>query len=150
MKKIVILLVALILWAQNQKGKEKDIYLEYTNKVINYEFELENIDKIKSPFYVVIKRSTQGKKVKKGAAAVVKKRIVLTLLSIFGNRAFIKTEEYLGEQLVKRQKKWIKLHDKIYNCVLNKLTNTDAYFKCANKTLHKTLNQKIPMLRDKQ
>jgi hypothetical protein len=148
MKKVIILLTGLmILWGA-QNSKQKDIYLEYTNKVINYEFDLKNLDKIKSPFYVVIKRSSSGKHIKK--EVVVKKRIVLTLLSIFGNRAFIKTEEYLGEQLVKKQKKWIKLYDKIYNCILKKITSTDVYFKCANKTLHKTLNKKIPMLRDKQ
>ena len=62
----------------------------------------------------------------------------------------MKEDEYLGEQLIKERKKWIKLYDKIYNCSLYKLTDTDAYFKCGDRVLHKTLNQKIPMLRDKQ
>jgi hypothetical protein len=147
MKKLIILIGIIVSFSIAAKNdSQKDIYLEYTNKVINYEFNLKNINKIKSPFYEPVKYFA----VAPGNNMQIKKRVKITLLSIFGDKAYIRVQEFLGEQLIKTFKKWVKLHDKIYDCKLNKLTDTDAVFKCGSKTLYKTINQKIPMLRDKQ
>ncbi|ACM92719.1 hypothetical protein NAMH_1264 [Nautilia profundicola AmH] len=146
MKKLVIL-IGLLTLMFGEATTQKDIYLEYTNKVINYEFNIKNLSKVKSPFYEPPKffpGTPNAKNVQ------IKKRVKITLLSIFENKAYIKVEEYLGEQLVSVTKKWISLNDKIYDCKLSKLTDTDAVFKCSDKTLYKTINKKIPMLRDKQ
>ncbi|GAB6073905.1 hypothetical protein [Nautilia lithotrophica] len=146
MKKLV-LLIGIISLMFGKGNTQKDIYLEYTNKVINYEFNINNLNKVKSPFYEPPKffPGTQNSK-----NVQIKKRVKITLLSIFENKAYIKVEEYLGEQLVAVIKKWISINDKIYDCRLSKLTDTDAVFKCSDKTLYKTINKKIPMLRDKQ
>jgi len=139
---IVVLLFSVLYGSDSQR----DIYLEYTNKVINYEFNIKHLNDIKSPFYhrpnPVLDEKTNPK------AVQAKKRVMITLISIFENRAYVKIQEYLGEQLVSVKRKWITINDKIYDCMLVKLTDTDAVFKCKNKTLYKTINQKIPMLRD--
>jgi hypothetical protein len=145
MKKLAILL-GLVSLLFSAGSTQKDVYLDYTNKVINYEFNLNNISKVKNPFYSVpvyvpgVTSTVQNSQ--------VKKRVQITLISIFGKKAYIKVDEYLGEQLTSTSKKWIGINDKIYDCKLVKITDTDAAFKCANKTLNKTINQKIPMLRD--
>jgi len=154
MKKLTVLLtifIVTIIFAQGniqRKNTQKDIYLDYTNKIINYEFNIKNINKIKSPFYEPPKFLPGPVGSKKNVR--IKKRVKITLLSIFENKAYIKIDEYLGEQLIRVEKRWISLNDKIYDCRLTKLTDTDAYFKCSDKTLYKTINTKIPMLRDKQ
>jgi len=146
MKKLILLIGTVSLMFSNGIS-QKDIYLEYTNKVINYEFNLNNINKVKSPFYEPPKFFPGSQNAKN---IQIKKHVKITLLSIFEKEAYIKVEEYLGEQLVAVIKKWISINDKIYDCRLSKLTDTDAVFKCSDKTLYKTINQKIPMLRDKQ
>ena len=153
MKKLVILLLAInIIFAQNTEqnnsilqNNQKDKYLEYTNKIITFGFELKNIEKIRSPFYNVAK----GIKIYHNYnSAKMKKSVKITLLSILGKQAYVKIDVYLGEQLIKTNKKWIRLNDKIYDCRLIKLTYTDAYFKCGKRTLYKTINKKILKLRD--
>jgi hypothetical protein len=147
MKKLMIVLgTAALLFSENVKT-EQDLYLNYANKVINYEFTLKGLDKIKSPFYVKkIKKvyKSRNQYIKQNVQKVIK----LELMSIFDNRAYIKIEEFLGEKLVSTNKKWIKKGDKVFGCKLVKLTETNAVFKCKNKTLNKTLNAKLPMLRD--
>ncbi len=149
MKRVKIILLTGILgvalFATDNKT-QKDLYLEYTNKVINYSFKIDKLEDIKSPFY----ENSINKKVVNTKKVPVKKSVKITLISIFMNKAFIRIDEYLGAQLVGSVKKWIGLNDKIYDCTLIKLTSTDAIFKCANsrKMLFKTINQKIPQLRD--
>ncbi|AZV46961.1 hypothetical protein C3L23_06650 [Nautilia sp. PV-1] len=147
MKKLT-LIAGIIAFIYAKGATQKDIYLDYTNKIINYEFNIKNLSKVKSPFYAPPKYFPGAQASSKNAQ--IKKRVKITLLSVFGNKAYIKIQEYLGEQLIKITKKWIKLNEKIYDCRLSKLTETDAVFKCKDKTLYKTINQKIPMLRDKQ
>jgi len=145
MKKALIITgfcIGLLFGANNQK----DIYLEYTNKIINYEFNLKHLNDIKSPFYEEVRVDTGTKTSNKSVSA--KKRVMITLISIFEKKAYIRIDEYLGEQLISVYKKWIGINDKIYDCKLVKLTDTDAVFKCKDKTLYKTINKKIPTLRD--
>ena len=153
MKKLILKLVFIItvIFAQEnaqQTNTQKDIYLDYTNKIIDYKFSIKNINKIKSPFYALPKFTTDTVGNKKNIR--IKKLVKITLLSIFEKKAYIKIEEYLGEQLINIKKRWVSLNDRIYDCRLIKLTDTDAYFKCGDKTLYKTVNAKIPMLRTKQ
>jgi hypothetical protein len=146
MKKL-ILLIGFLSFVFSEGITQKDIYPDYTNKIINYEFNIENLNNVKSPFYETPKFSSNTQT--KTNNVQIKKRAKITLLSIFENTAYIKVEKYLGKQLVAVTKKWISLNDKIYDCKLFKLTDTDAVFKCNNKILYKTINQKIPMLRDR-
>jgi hypothetical protein len=146
MKKL-ILLTGFLSLVFSEGTTQKDIYLDYTNKVINYIFNIDDIEKVKSPFYEPQKFIPGVRVGKKNVR--IKKSVNITLLSIFEDRAYIKVEEYLGEQLVSVKKKWLKLNDEIYDCKLTKLTDTDAVFKCTDRTLYKTINQKIPMLRNK-
>jgi len=109
MKKIILLTVLIVLMFGADDVKLKNIYLDYTNKIINYEFELKDINKIKTPFYKPYTPDLNMTKNISHNQASVKKSIKLTLLSIFGNRAHIKIDTYLGEQLIKSEKKWIQL-----------------------------------------
>jgi len=146
MKKIIIFLT-IIITVVLANNPQKDKYLEYTNKVINYEFIIKDLDKIESPFYenkkIIFKNITKNER-------SVKKRVKITLLSIFDNKAYVKIEEFLGEQLIKVNKKWLSKNSKIYDCKLVKLNTTDVVFKCKNKILKKSLNKKIFGLRDKK
>jgi len=144
MKRVVSILLLGILAFGAEEKSVKDLYLEYANKVISYSFKIDGLEDIKSPFY----QPPSAKKVTKIKKVPVKKSVRITLLSIFMNKAYIRIDEYLGAQLVGSVKKWIGLNDKIYDCKLIKLTATDAVFKCSKRMLFKTINQKIPRLRD--
>lgn len=143
-KKIVLIMIFGVLFA---KDMQKDEYLDYTNKVINYEFHLPNLDSIKNPFYEPDRLVIQTKSLHKKQDS--KKRVKITLLAIFGSRAYIQIQEFLGEQLIKSKKEWLKLNDKIFDCVLTDLTQSTAVFKCKDGVLKKTLNRKLPMLKEK-
>jgi len=147
MKKLLIFLTGIfsvMLFAQDQQ--KNDVYLDYTNKVINYEFSIDDLDKIKAPFYSVAEQKIVKKRVTQKIE--VNKVVKIDLMSIFDNKAYIKINEYIGDKLIKTEKKWIKVGDKVYGCKLIKLTESDAVLKCKNKILYKTLNQKIPLLRN--
>jgi hypothetical protein len=143
MKKLSLLIIGIFLFANSQK----DVYLDYTNKIINYNFKIENLNKIKPPFYnpVLQKNVYKNEKLPKKA---VKKVVKIDLLSILDKKAYIKLSEFIGGKLVKVNKKWVKRGDVVYGCKLIKLTDSDAVFKCKNKKLYKSLNQKIPLLRN--
>jgi len=134
MKKIVLLLgFALFLFAQDDK------YLTYVNKLVNYSFELKNIEDKKAPFEIKLAQSAAKQNIKK----LLVKRIKIELISIFDNQAYIKISEYLGDQLIKTEKKWVKVGDRVYKCKVVKITTDRVVFRCGKKTLIKSLNKKI-------
>jgi len=143
MKKLVLFVLMIVILYANSKA-EKDKYIEYVNEIVNYKFFIDKINKIKSPFFNYTKNvNSVNKNIK------IQKRIEIVLLSIFDNKAYIKINKYIGSQLVSSKKIWINKNKKILGCKLVKLTNTDAFFKCRKKTLHKTLNSKIFNIRNK-
>ena len=146
MKKVLFLSISVFLFASQKGVNQKDVYIDYTNKIINYNFQLEGINDIKSPFYIPYKNIVETNGTKRHVE--IKKSVKISLISIFGDKAYVQIDHYIGEQLVKSEKKWIKINDEIVKCKLIKLTETDAYFKCKDKTLHKSLNKKIPLLGD--
>jgi hypothetical protein len=135
MKKLIIFLGIVFLFAQDDK------YLMYVNKLVNYHFDLKNITDKEAPFEIKIKKTSSSNVT---IEKVLVKRIKIDLLSIFNNSAHIKIEEYLGDQLIKSETKWVKEGDKIYECRVAKITLTKVVLKCKNKVLVKTLNKKIP------
>ncbi len=135
MKKIVIVLTAaLILFAQDDK------YLMYVNKLVNYHFELRSITDKQIPFEIKVEHNKTNVAVEK----ILVRRIKVELLSIFNNMAHVKIKEYLGDQLIKQESKWVKKGDKIYDCKIVKITLTKVVLKCKDRVLIKTLNKKIP------
>ncbi len=135
MKKIILIMgFFLFLLAQDDK------YLTFVNKLVNYNFELRNVEDRTAPFEIKIINKSKGQNIQK----LLVKKVKIDLLSIFNNQAYVKVDEYLGDQLIKTQKKWIKVGDKIYNCKLAKITIDKAVFKCGKKALIKSLNKKIP------
>ena len=139
MKKVIVLIFSFyVLYGINNDNKSQNLYLNYTNKIINYYFKLD-LDKIKSPFYRQI-----SQRVTSNIKNIKNKEIIrISLISILNNQAYIKVEKYLGDKLIKTNKKWLKLKQTIYNCKLIKLTNIKAIFRCENKILIKSLNKKI-------
>jgi len=144
MKRIVIVL-GIVITVVLANNAQKDKYLEYTNKIVNYEFVIKDLDKIKSPIYEK-KSFNNGSKSKVN----VKRRVKITLLSIFDNKAYVKIEEFLGEELKNVNKKWLSKNSKIYDCKLVKLNTTNVVFKCKNKILKKSVNKKFFGLRDEK
>jgi len=111
-------------------------YLDYTNKLVNYNLMLENFDKVHSPFekdYIIVKKKVKAKK--------LVKIININLLSIFNKKAYVLIQVYVGNQLIKSYKKWLKIGDKIDTCKLTKVTFTKIIFKCKDKKLVKTANK---------
>ena len=138
MKRILIFFILSITIYANQK----DIYLNYTYKIINYHFKLKDLNKIKTPFYKPHKYVYNNEKKQT-------QKIEIELLSIFNNKALVIINKYINEELISTKKVWLKKNDKIENCKLIKITDTEVYFNCNNKILYKTLNIKIPKIRDK-
>jgi len=138
MKRFIILIFIFILYAKDDMNKVQNLYLNYTNKIINYYFDL-NLDKIKSPFYRPISQSITSNIKNMKNKEIVK----INLIAILNNQAYIKIEKYVGDKLITTNKRWLKLNQKIYNCKLVKLTNIKAIFKCGNKNLVKSVNKKL-------
>ncbi len=109
-------------------------YARYIDKIINYHYEIRNLNNIRTPFYEPIKCDFVKNRITK---------IKISLLSIFENKAYVKIERYYAQKLISATKKWINVKEKINNCELLKLNNTDAIFKCNDKILYKTTNKEI-------
>jgi len=133
MKKVILIFTLfLIINADNTTNQ----YLEYTNKLVNYNLLLKNFDKVHSPFekdYIIVKKKVKAKK--------LVKIIHINLLSIFNKKAYVLIQVYVGNQLIKSYKKWLKIGDKIDTCKLTKVTFTKIIFKCKDKKLVKTVNK---------
>jgi hypothetical protein len=130
MKKSILFISVMLFASINDK------YLDYTNKLVTYNFELKNIDKISSPFFKVEKLTFI--KVKN-----VKHFIHISLLSIFNDLAYMKVEEFKGEKLINSYKKWVKRGDKIEQCKVKSVKIGKIILKCNNKILVKKLNKKL-------
>ncbi|GAX87291.1 conserved hypothetical protein [Lebetimonas natsushimae] len=139
MRKILFLIIGVFLIASTNEK-----YLEYTNKLVTYNFELKNIDKIKSPFYKIKKPIfLNNKKINKN----IKKIIHISLLSVFNDTAYIKIDEYMGDELINTYKKWVKKNDKIKNCRVENIYSDKIVIKCGKKQLIKKLNVKSLRIR---
>ncbi|WP_457561079.1 hypothetical protein [Caminibacter sp.] len=138
MKKLVFVLIVFTgLFAQDDK------YLMYVNKLVNYNFELKDVQS-RAPFEIKIIKN------KKTIEKILVKRVKVDLLSIFGNKARIRERVYLGDQLIKSKIKWVKVGDKIYNCKVVKITFTNLVLKCNKRILIKSINEKIPFIKEKK
>jgi hypothetical protein len=138
MKKIVLLAIIIgFIFAKDDK------YLIFVNKLVNYNFELEKLKKIKAPFEVKV-----SIKEKQNTQKVLVKKIKIDLIAIFNNKAYIKLSEFLGDQLIKTKKEWVKIGDKIYKCKVTKIMEDKVIFNCKDKKLVKSLNKKIPGLKE--
>ena len=145
MKKMILLLF-LIIGIVNANSVSKR-YLNYANKLVNYEFDLNNFESIHAPFEPITK-IVNGKKTT--ASKTLVKTIRTKLLSVFDNKAYFLINVYLGDQLIKSYDKWATVGSKIGNCKIKKITMDTAVLKCKDKVLVKTLNKKIPGIKEKQ
>jgi hypothetical protein len=133
MKKSILFISVMLFASINDK------YLDFTNKLVTYNFELKNIDKISSPFFKVKKLTF----IKKNNIKNVKHFIHISLLSIFNDLAYIKVEEFKGDKLIKKYTKWVKKGDKIEQCKVDNVKIDKIILKCNNKILVKKLNKKL-------
>ncbi len=142
MKKIIFLFFMLIgiIFA-----KDIDRYLNYTNQLLNYQFNLNGFNNIKAPFEPEI-HIINGKRIKN--AKILLKTINVNLLAVFNNKAYVLIKEYLGDQLIKKYRKWIKIGDKIGDCKVSSIYFQKIVLKCNNKILVKTLYKKIPGIKE--
>ncbi|QCI28761.1 hypothetical protein [Caminibacter pacificus] len=140
MKKLVLFATAVLLFAQ-----VNDQYLNYTNKLVNYQIKLKNIEKITPPFEIyrneVVYKNNKTKK-------IIRRVIKVDLVSIFDNKAYVVLKEYLGSQLVSVKKKWVKVGDKIDKCVVSNITIDKLVIRCKDRKIVKSLNKKIPFFKE--
>jgi len=143
MKRILIsVLILSFLFAFAKEKNNNDMYLNYVDKVVNYNFKIKDLKKLKTPFYVPkIYKSTM-----KPDNRPVKRYTKLELLSILSDKAYIKVDVYLGLQLIDSYKKWLSLNQSVNDCKLIKLNFTKAVFKCNDGLLVKELNHKLKNL----
>jgi len=140
MKKLILILITIFAFAAQEE------YLDLTNKIVSYKIKLENITEIEPPFE--IKRKVLNFMPQQQQKKVIRKIIKIELISIFNNKAYVLIREYLGDQLIKTTKKWIKRGDKIGECKVIKITIEKLYLKCKNKILVKSINKKIPFFKE--
>jgi nanoRNase/pAp phosphatase (c-di-AMP/oligoRNAs hydrolase) len=134
MKKILILIIGIFLFASTNEE-----FLDYTNKLVTYNFELKNFDKISSPFFKPRKLLfLKNKKINKR----VQKFIHIRLISILNNMALIRIEEYKGDELIRKYKKWIKKGGKIEECRVKDIKTNKIILNCNHKLLIKKINEK--------
>ena len=145
MKKVIFILGMMFTFLYSDAITQK--FLEYTNKIVNYNFDLKHFEDIHPPFEPVI-RIVNGKEIKNNKTLV--KTIKINLLSIFNNQAHFLINVYLGDQLIKSYTKWAKEGSKISKCIIRKITLDKVFLKCGNKKLIKTLNKKIPGIKEQQ
>ena len=143
MKRILIsVLILSFLFAFAKEKNNNDMYLNYVDKVVNYNFKIKDLKKLKTPFYVPkIYKSNM-----KPHNRPVKRYTKLKLLSILSDKAYIKVDVYLGLQLIDSYKKWLSLNQSVNDCKLIKLNFTKAVFKCNDGLLVKELNHKLKNL----
>jgi len=143
MKKIIVIVGIIVSFLYSDSITQE--FLEYTNKIINYNFDLKHFEEINPPFEPVV-RIVNGKEMKNKETLI--KTIKIDILSIFNKQAYFLINVYLGDQLIKSYTKWIKEGSKISNCIVKKITLNSVFLQCKNKKLIKTLNKKIPGLRN--
>ncbi len=138
MKKLIIFMLMVYIYAQN------DIYLEYVNKLVNYNFVLKNVEGKNAPFEV--KNEKKFPKYKR-----LERKIKIDLINIFNNNAYVKIIYYLGDQITKTEKKWIKKGYKIGDCKVINITLDTLKLKCKNnRKIIKTLNKKIIKIKEEK
>ena len=136
MRKLVIFFISIYIFAKS------DIYVDYVNKIINYNFNLD-IQKIHSPFFIPNTKSKIKQK-------TLQKIIKIDLISIFNKKAYIKITTYLGNQVVKVKKRWVKVGDKIASCNIVNITFTSLILNCGNKKIIKSVDKKIINIKEKR
>ena len=122
-------------------------YLDYTNALIHYNFELKDFDKIKVPMENAI--AIKGAQTIK-SHSLLKKKIKVTLIAILDKSAYVMINEYLGNSLIKSYKKWVKRGEvfaKYYK--VENITFTKIILKYKNQTIIQTLDKKIPGIKEK-
>ena len=141
MKKLFLLSLFLVLFAKN------DEYLNYTNELIHYKFELKNFNKIKAPMEEnVVLANVQ----KLSSNSLLEKKIDIKLISVLNKSAYLLIKEYLGSKLLKSYKKWVKpgvVFEKYYK--VEKVTLNKVILKYKNRLIIKTLDKKIPGIKEK-
>lgn len=132
MKKFAILIITAVL-----AMAQEDIYLQYVNKLVHYNFVLNKQTK-RAPFEIKNAQSRGGSSYR------LTKTVKIDLLSIFNDRAHIKIDEYLGDQLIKTKTLWVKKGSKVFDCKVDYVSIDKVVFECPHQKLVKTLNKKIP------
>ena len=144
MKKLFLFLISALLTVVLAKNNK---YLNYTGDLVHYHFDLVNFNKIAVPFEKKI--IIQGaQKIK--ASSGLERKINIKLISIFNKSAYILIDDYLGNKLIKSYKKWVRKNDiieKYYK--VKKITLNKIILKYKNKIIVKTLNKKIPGIKEK-
>jgi len=141
MKKLIVILIGIFAFAQIN-----DQYLNYTNKLVNYQIKLKNVEKISPPFELVPNQFVLKNKEKK----VIRKVIKVELISIFNNKAYVVLKEYLGSQLVSVKRRWVKIGDKIDKCKVANITTDTLIIRCKDRKIVKSLNKKIPFFKEQK
>jgi len=134
MRKLVLINILVLILKASSLTQQ---YLDYTNKLVNYNLLLERFDKVHSPLERDLLISQKKESVKK-----MVKIIRINLLSVFNKKAYVSIKEYVGTQLIKSYNKWLKLGDYVDKCKLIKVEFSKIIFKCSGKDLVKTLNKK--------
>jgi len=142
MKRLMFFAITAVLLA----AQVNDQYLEYTNKLVNYQIKLNNVGQIVPPFELPRNDVVFKNREKK----VIRKVIKVELVSIFNGRAFVILKEYLGSQLVNIRKRWVKPGDKIDKCVVGSIKEDSIVIKCQKRRIVKSLNKKIPFFKEQK
>ncbi len=146
MKKVILIV---LLFIGISYSKDIDQYLNYANQLLNYQFNLNGFNKIKAPFEPEIKIiKINGKKMKNSKILI--KTYKVNLLAIFNDKAYVLIKVYIGDQLVEKYKKWIKVGDIIGNCKVYSISFPKIILKCKKRLLIKTLYKKIPGIKEIQ
>jgi len=151
MKKLIFIVAIIMTYLySNVYDNTTKKYMEYTNKIIGYNFDLKHFKDIHPPFesFEFMLKTVNGKKIKSNKTLI--KTIKIKLLSIFNKKARFLIKVYLGGQLIKIYTKWVTIGSKISNCIVKKMTLDSVFLQCKNKILIKTLNKKIPGIKEQQ
>ncbi|MRJ07233.1 MAG: hypothetical protein C6I01_06915 [Epsilonproteobacteria bacterium] len=109
-------------------------------KLLNYNFKLENFNRMKTPFWTPpVKVDIKPKK------PVIQTRYSFEVLAILDDSAKLKVLKYRGDQLVNVEKKWFKRGEPVATCILWRVFDDGVTLKCGKKMITKRLFNQFPI-----
>jgi hypothetical protein len=136
MIKKTVLLLSVFLSLYANKNNCEEIYKAKTKKILSYSINMPNTA-VFPPFYNYYFKQKQ-QKIKN--VKVVKVSYKIIPLSILLNNAYVKIQKFKGDQLMKEEKRWIKINDKIGNCKVQNIKNTFILLNCGNHLIKESIS----------
>jgi len=109
-------------------------------KLLNYNFKLENFNRMKTPFWTPpVRVDVKPKK------PVIQIKYSFEPLAVLDKSAKLKVLKYKGDQLVSVDKNWYEEGEQVATCLLYRVMEDGVILKCGKKLITKRLFNQFPI-----